>query len=210
MVSILGARGAAALVRENTIEAFFEARRLGADGIELDVRSTSDGALVVHHDPAIAGMAEPIAATPVAELPEYVPLLAAVLDACGDMVVNVEVKNWPHEPGFDLSGRMAARVAGAVMEQGLATRVVISSFHLQTIDAVKAVEPSLRTALLTLTGYDQRAAVATVVDRGHDAVHPFHEAIDADLVAAAHDAGLTVAAWTVADRGAMVALVGVG
>ena len=31
------------------------ARELGADGVELDVRMTSDGALAVHHDAIIPG-----------------------------------------------------------------------------------------------------------------------------------------------------------
>ena len=41
--------------RENTLEAFAGALGLGADGVELDVRRTSDGRLVVHHDAEIAG-----------------------------------------------------------------------------------------------------------------------------------------------------------
>src|SRR6202044_3720217 len=41
---------------ENTVEAFAEARRLGADGVELDVRLTKDGALAVHHDAVIAAL----------------------------------------------------------------------------------------------------------------------------------------------------------
>ena len=40
-------------IRENTLEAFVRARQLGADGVELDVRMTSDGALAIHHDPVI-------------------------------------------------------------------------------------------------------------------------------------------------------------
>jgi len=35
---------------ENTVEAFVAAGALGADGVELDVHRTADGALVVHHD----------------------------------------------------------------------------------------------------------------------------------------------------------------
>ena len=43
-------RGGAALRPENTIEAFDHGLALGADGLELDVRLTRDGAVVVHHD----------------------------------------------------------------------------------------------------------------------------------------------------------------
>jgi glycerophosphoryl diester phosphodiesterase len=38
---------------ENTIPSFEAALALGADGIELDVHATSDGMVVVHHDPAL-------------------------------------------------------------------------------------------------------------------------------------------------------------
>ena len=41
---------------ENSLDAFAEARRLGADGVELDVRVTKDGALAVHHDAEIPGV----------------------------------------------------------------------------------------------------------------------------------------------------------
>src|SRR5882672_8892 len=43
-------RGGGALAPENTIEAFDNGLRLGADGIELDVRLSRDGEVVVHHD----------------------------------------------------------------------------------------------------------------------------------------------------------------
>src|SRR5206468_7801437 len=43
-------RGGSALAPENTIEAFDNGLRLGADGIELDVRLSADGVVVVHHD----------------------------------------------------------------------------------------------------------------------------------------------------------------
>ena len=48
---VLGHRGASAVAPENTVAAFAKARELGADGVELDVRRTADGVLVVHHDP---------------------------------------------------------------------------------------------------------------------------------------------------------------
>ncbi len=43
-------------LRENTVEAFAEARLRGADGVELDVHLTKDGALAVHHDAEVAGV----------------------------------------------------------------------------------------------------------------------------------------------------------
>ena len=51
---VWGHRGASAHAPENTGEAFRLAREQGADGVELDVRRTRDGALVIHHD-AVTG-----------------------------------------------------------------------------------------------------------------------------------------------------------
>ena len=46
-------RGAHQTLPENSIPAFLRAIELGADAIELDVHATSDGVVVVHHDPVV-------------------------------------------------------------------------------------------------------------------------------------------------------------
>src|SRR5579871_266034 len=129
MTAIFAHRGASATKRENTVEAFVEARRLGADGVELDVRRTQDGALVVHHDADLPGVG-PIARLAVAELPPEVPLLEAALNACGPLTVNIEVKNLPNEADFDRDETLAAAVAALVAELQLGPRVIVSSFNL--------------------------------------------------------------------------------
>jgi glycerophosphoryl diester phosphodiesterase len=47
---VIGHRGAAGAAVENTLEAFDEAARQGADGVEFDVRPCRGGELVVLHD----------------------------------------------------------------------------------------------------------------------------------------------------------------
>jgi glycerophosphoryl diester phosphodiesterase len=47
---IVAHRGGSALAPENTLQAFERAAALGADAIEIDVRLTADGAVVVFHD----------------------------------------------------------------------------------------------------------------------------------------------------------------
>ena len=49
-MKIIGHRGASAVMPENTLAAFARAWDIGADGIELDVRLTLDGEVVVFHD----------------------------------------------------------------------------------------------------------------------------------------------------------------
>jgi glycerophosphoryl diester phosphodiesterase len=50
---VFGHRGAAGLAPENTLPSFALGAALGADYLELDVHGTSDGAVVVLHDPTL-------------------------------------------------------------------------------------------------------------------------------------------------------------
>jgi glycerophosphoryl diester phosphodiesterase len=181
---------------ENTLEAFVEARRVGADGVELDVRLTADGALAVHHDALVPG-AGIVADLTVHDLPPHVPLLADVLAVCDGMLVNVEIKNAPQDPGHDPSEAVAALTATAIEEAGWTDRVLVSSFQPSTLRAVQAADDRL--ALGALWGFDARpdAALAEAVADGLRAVHPFVSFVTPDLVAAAHEAGLAVNVWTV-------------
>jgi glycerophosphoryl diester phosphodiesterase len=196
MVTILAHRGASELARENTIEAFCEARRLGADGVELDARRSRDEALVVHHDPVIVD-AGPVNALNVADLPPYVPLLEAAVIACGELIVNIELKELPGEAAWDPGYPLAAMVARFVVERDLVDRVVVSSFELAAVDAVHLAEPGIVTAWLTPDGFDQLEALETTISHGHRALHPHHRGVTPDLVDAAHRAGVVVCAWTV-------------
>jgi glycerophosphoryl diester phosphodiesterase len=203
MVMILAHRGAHQVARENTVEAFCEARRLGVDGVELDVRVSADGALVVHHDVDIVGLG-PIAALPVADLPAYVPLLEAAMDACGNLVVNIELKDLPGEPGYDPGHSLARRVAQFVVDRSSsagprAGRVIVSSFDLSALDAARITDPSLKTGWLTPKWFDQALALETLRERGHSRLHPHHEVATETLITAAHEAGIMVTAWTADD-----------
>ena len=196
MVAVLAHRGALGGRSENTLEAFCEARRIGADGVELDVRLSADAALVVHHDAEIRG-AGPISTLKVADLPAEVPLLDAAVMACGDLLINIEMKDLPGEPGFDAAHPLAVLVAAFVAERNLLERVVVSSFDLTAADAVRAVEPAVATAWLTPSGFHQGLALDVVVARGHAALHPHHTSVTPDLVDAAHRAGIVINTWTV-------------
>jgi glycerophosphoryl diester phosphodiesterase len=195
-------------VRENTLEAFFRARQLGADGVELDVRMTRDGALAVHHDAVIAGVGA-VCELEAAQLPGFVPLLPAVLEACAGLTVNIEIKNLPGEPGFDAEEGLAREVVALVTASGRTSVVVVSSFWPDTLVAVREAGPELATGLLVTRWFEPTEAVDAAVARGCTALHPSIDLVSAALVDQAHDAGLSVAVWTVNDRdriGAMAEL----
>jgi glycerophosphoryl diester phosphodiesterase len=198
------------VARENTLEAFVEARRLGADGVELDARTSADGAVVVHHDAEIPAVGV-IATLPVADLPPHVPLLDAAIDACGDLIIDIELKDLPGEPGYDAGYPVARLVARLVAERGLLGQTVVSSFDLMALGAALVAEPALTTGWLTPRWFHPPTALETLRGLGHRAWHPEHEAITEDLVAQAHEAGLEVTTWTVDDPDAIrqLALAGV-
>jgi glycerophosphoryl diester phosphodiesterase len=196
-------------VVENTLPAFARARDLGADGVELDARLTADGIVVVHHDPVVPG-AGPVAELRADELPDWVPTLVAALDACDGMTVNVEVKGFPGEPGFDPDNGLARDVARLVarsgrVSDGVVSGVVVSSFWPDALTAVhEAVAdwalPAIPTGLLVASWFDSADIVPTAVSRSCAAVHPVAALVTEALVDEARTAGLAVATWTVNER----------
>jgi glycerophosphoryl diester phosphodiesterase len=196
VTKVIAHRGASTAYRENTLDAFVGAVEMGADGIELDVRRTADGQGAVHHDAHLADgrLVVDLAA---ADLPDEVPLLAAALDACRPIEVNVEIKNWPADPDFEDARSLADLVVAHVRDAAMAERVVVSSFDLGTIDRVHALDPELRTAWLVVDHGDPLRLVERAAAAGHAGIHPIWRMVDPALVDAAHAAGLFVNVWTV-------------
>jgi glycerophosphoryl diester phosphodiesterase len=209
MTAVVAHRGCTEGFTENTLEAFAEAKRLGADGVELDVRLTADGALAVHHDPVIAGLG-PLAGLTVPQLPGHVPLLVAALAACEGMVVNVEIKHDPSQPGHDPGETVAALTATAIAEAGWVDRVIVSSFQPSTLRAVQVADGRLALGILWSFLTDVESGLALAVAEGWSAIHPFVPDATPTLVEQAQAAGLAVNVWTVNGADDLRRLVGLG
>jgi glycerophosphoryl diester phosphodiesterase len=198
---VIGHRGASAAFEENTLAAFAGAIAQGADGIELDVRRTSDGGLALSHDDTLAD-GRVVVETPLAALPESITDLASALDVCQPLpVVNIEIKNWPDDKDFDATEQLAASVVALLEARGeLADgRNLISAFHLPTVDRVHELAPGLATAWLLGLIEDVGALIDKAATRGHVAIHPHHAFVDEAMVTMAHAAGLAVNTWTCDD-----------
>jgi glycerophosphoryl diester phosphodiesterase len=191
------------------VAAFERARRLGADGVELDVRMTGDGALAVHHDPTVEGLGA-ICGLRADELPAHVPLLPEVLDACSGLTVNIELKDLPGEPGYDPRDRLASAVAQLVVATDRASSVVVSSFWPESLSVLRRLAPAVPTGLLVASWFDPGTCVTAALERSCRALHPSVSLVTPRLVDEAHGAGLSVAAWTVNDPGGLEALAGWG
>ncbi|MDE3064137.1 MAG: glycerophosphodiester phosphodiesterase [Acidobacteriota bacterium] len=209
MTRVFAHRGLHASARENTLEAFIAARDLGVDGVELDVRRSAEGDLVVHHDALVEGRA--IARTPRAELPDYVPTLAQAVGACAGLTVNVEIKNLdlPGEPDYDASGGFARQVVDLLEAAAVAGTSQVSCFDLATCRAVRAAAPSLYVAWLVMGG-DVAAQLGAAARAGLSALNPHFVAVDEAAVARAHELGLELNVWTVNARHDLAAMVALG
>src|SRR4029077_14231292 len=140
-------RGAHQTLPENSIPAFLRAIELGADAIELDVHATSDGVVIVHHDPAVTATgvatsqlvdltASELSRFPVAHGIE-IPTLEAVLNAIGDRArVYVEIKALDIEP----------LVIRCIRESR--ANCAVHAFDHRVVKTVKALFPAIRTGVL--------------------------------------------------------------
>lgn len=208
MVLVIAHRGASAAAPENTIEAFNLARELGADWVELDVRRSADGVVVVHHDAHLAD-GRMVADLGVDELPDHVPNLAEALEACEGMGVNIEIKNLPDDPDFDSEHLVSAAVAGLVAAYLGPERALVTSFNVDAVDSVHQVDPTIPIGYVTDL-WDPRLAVDRAVAHDMQHLHPFDPMVDSSLVRRAHEAGLHLHVWTVDDPERMAQLIRLG
>jgi glycerophosphoryl diester phosphodiesterase len=201
---VFGHRGASAFAPGNTLAAFTLAVEHGADGVELDVRTSSDGMLMVHHDPAIPDLG-PIAGLTFAAIRSgapHVPTLDEVVPVLGELLIDVEIKNDPSEPGFDPAHRVADAVAAWAERHGLADRIMVSSFHPGTVARMHRVAPAVPTGQLFAPGWVPDHDAPPVADAGHRWVLPHYGDLAADpeaAVAVATRHGLGVIVWTLDD-----------
>ncbi len=146
-----------------------------------------------------------------------VPTAEELLDlvvATPGIQASIEIKDIPNETNFDPGGmEIASRLVPLIVDKGLVDRVVVQSFWPPAIEAVKQMEPSIRTQFLTTSeiGVTASENVAYATSRMHDVSAPDFTAPDLtpDVVAGAQAAGLQVVPWTpdaVADLEATLAL----
>jgi glycerophosphoryl diester phosphodiesterase len=130
------------------------------------------------------------------------------------MLVNVEVKNSPHDVDFDPDDRCAAAVVDLVRTRRLYDAVIVSSFHLPTIDRVRALDPEIPTGYLVVVDPMPLDALEIAHSNGHHALHPHLAALGAELapevVDRAGKLGIALNVWTVNDVAEIGRLAAVG
>jgi glycerophosphoryl diester phosphodiesterase len=169
---------------ETTIPAFRAAMQVpGCDGVEFDVRPTTDGTAVVVHDPI------ELSASQARE--RGLPRLAEVLAAVGSLpFVDIELKQWIPAAVVEID---AARGRGNRLE-----RAVVSSFDVRVHEKLARLRPHWQ-RWLNSVAFDS-AVITRASDLGCTGVAAQWKSVDRDSVEAARNAGLQVCAWTVRRR----------
>jgi glycerophosphoryl diester phosphodiesterase len=203
---VLAHRGASGEAVENSLAAFELARRQGADGVELDIHTTLDGRLIVHHEPVVPGVGlireQLLPALRSVRLPngEAIPTLEEALSVLADLEVWIEVKALPAASDSALLGVIAAAPSP--------DRCAIHSFDHRIIARLGLESPALRMGILS-DSYPVDP-VGPMVAAGATTLWQELPLIDAELVAAVHRSGGELIAWTVNDWEAYQSLAELG
>jgi glycerophosphoryl diester phosphodiesterase len=173
----IGHRGAAALAPENTIASVRAALAAGVDAVEFDVCP----GLIVAHDPGRPG---PAVAGFLADLRELTP-------AATEFIVDLKTA------GDELE------VLAACQHAGLADRCIFSTMEfsaLASLNDIARTSATISAGRAWLPAGRRTPAVAMYRRSGARDATVRHDAVTPELVAAVHERGGRVYAWTVNSR----------
>jgi glycerophosphoryl diester phosphodiesterase len=197
---ITGHRGAMGSEPENTLRSFRRAVQEGCDEIELDLRVTADGRLVVLHDATVdrttdgTGAVADLTVDEVRALDagrgERVPTWAEAVAAV-DVRFQAEVKAEEAVP-------LLAETLRADPE--LAARTLVTSSHAEVLLAVRRELPDAATGLILgrTPAFAEIVARTTAADAGTALCGI--DGLTAEGVADLHARGFAVTAWPVPDE----------
>jgi glycerophosphoryl diester phosphodiesterase len=204
-------RGASRYAPENTLAAFEIAIKQQADAIELDVKMTADGHVVVIHDQTVDRTTDgtgKVADKRLVEIKqldagvnydaqftgEMVPTLEEVLLKMAKRIpINIELTNYA-----SLFNNLPEKVATIVRECSMEDFILFSSFNPIALLKIKKILPEVPIGLLCLPGKNGAIPRSRWVNRlSHEAIHPDYKDITRRLIRAAHKHNKRVHAYTI-------------
>ena len=193
-------RGASEYLPENTMLAFYTGLYMNANGIETDVRRTKDGSLVLFHDKTLERVTNGEGTVESMTL-EELQQLKVQKDGFSDRIVTPEdfLSHFAH---FDItlaielkSKGIEADTAALLQKYCRAKQVVVTSFHLEYLEAFRTCAPEFRVGLLTKELSD--SLTSSLRDLSVDEICPHASLITPESVDALHHKGFRVRAWGV-------------
>jgi glycerophosphoryl diester phosphodiesterase len=191
----IGHRGARAYEPENTIRSFKKAIEIGVDAVELDVRKTKDGQLVVMHDADVKrttdgeGLVSELTLKEIkgfsAEKGEKIPTLKEALDFLDKKVkVIIELK----EAGVE------DEVLALVKANRLEKNVIVTSFLEDALQKVRELDKDIATGLIYAKHKNPLKTALELKAQYLVALYRFTHTAN---VQKAHENGLKVIVWTI-------------
>lgn len=188
---------------ENSLAAMRAALAVhGCDGVELDVRGSSDGVPVLLHDPTlqrVQGVDSPVTSLPAEELAGHgVPTLAEVFAALGrEPFVDVELKGAPVPAVVEVLEAARGR-AGVGDGEPTLYHAAVSSFEAVTLAWLGLRRPGWARWLIVRDM--EPATLRTATELECEGVSVLWRSIHMNGLHEARAAGLEVTAWTVTRR----------
>ena len=198
-VVIIGHRGAKGHP-ENTLPSFEGALEQGADGVELDVRLSGDGQLIVVHSPVVRGLL--VKSTPFEKFRDLgngyqIPLLEQVLQSlAGRTFLDIELK----EIGFE------HQAIEMIKQHAEIKNVMISGLNTDVLNKVHEVQPDIQLGFI----YNRTQHEESRHNSPIDYVIPQFRLASRELIEDVHDEDLEVFAWTVNSEREMRRLLALG
>ncbi len=215
---VLAHRGGRALFPENSLLAFRECGKVGAEGVEFDVRACASGEIVVFHDQKVNrltdgdGFVDEIPWKELRELHlrgpskelsgERIPLFKEVLGVLpSSFFVNVEIKYERGDPA-ELAAKVLKELEGSrFLTEG---KLVVSSFHPRVLFTCKKIAPQVPLGYLYEPKWRMAALKSLLVPFLKPVtLHPEQSRATEGLAARARRKGRDLAVWTVNDPEAM-------
>lgn len=203
----IGHRGAKGFVAENTLPSFQKAMEIGVDGIELDVRLTADGELVVIHDEAINRTTNGnglVSQFSLKELKAFrinstleIPTLSEVLNIIDKKCfVNIELKE------YETADKVVALINEFIIDENWNySHFIVSSFNWHALQNVRVLNPEIPIGVLTETDLEMAFIFAKFLKA--DAIISHYSLINEPEVIEIQNAGIKIIAWTVNEKKAI-------
>jgi len=200
-------RGASEYCPENTLMSFYSGVKMGANGIETDVRATRDGELVLFHDDTLERVTGEIGSVGDFTWEELQSFLVKKNDLC-DKIVRLE-DFLSHFAFRDLTFAVelkekghAEQIAALLRKYDMQKKTVVTSFRLSWLEEFKKAAPEFKLGYLTKDPSEEILSRMRAI--GIDELCPKAELIEsAEQVAAWHAAGFRVRAWGVKNEDLM-------
>ena len=208
MTAVVAHRGDSSVHRENTLDAIRSAVEAGADTIEVDVRLTRDGEVVLLHDTTLQrlwGLDANIADLTLAEVGEIgggemrIPLLSDALLLMNDATPLLLI---------DMDSPEPAAAAHRVVAASTSSARVAWCGHLDAMRVIRGLDASADIWLPW--GEATPPTAAELAELNPSFVNLPHVYVGAELVAAIHSLGARVSCWTVDDQEQMAWLLSIG